>query len=220
MNIPISPDWSIYLASEFNKPYFVELLKKVEAAYHTQTVYPKQGDIFAAFTHCPFKDTKVVILGQDPYHGPNQAHGLAFSVNDGTVIPPSLKNIFKEIANDLKTTPPTLGNLEHWARQGILLLNSTLTVEAGMAGSHQNLGWETFTDAIIKKISDDKTNIVFILWGTFAISKRNLIDESRHLVLTAPHPSPLSAHRGFFGCHHFSATNNFLQQKGLAEIIW
>ncbi len=220
MNIPIEPGWSKILAPELTKPYFVELLHKVDAAYRTQTVYPKQSEIFTAFNHCPFENTKVVILGQDPYHGAGQAHGLAFSVPDGIAIPPSLKNIFKEISSELKTPPPTSGNLERLAHQGVLLLNSTLTVEAGLAGSHQSLGWEQFTDAVIQKISQEKANVVFLLWGKAAISKRILIDEATHLVLTAPHPSPLSSYRGFFGCKHFSQTNQYLVENKLTPITW
>jgi uracil-DNA glycosylase len=220
MNIPIAKDWLEALATELSKPYFTQLLKNVDTAYCTQIVYPKHDEIFAAFTHCPFENIKVVILGQDPYHGAGQAHGLAFSVHDGTPIPPSLTNIFKELSSDLKTPPLTTSNLERWAEQGVLLLNSILTVEAGAAGSHQGLGWETFTDAVITKISEEKTGVVFLLWGTFALSKRTLIDESKHLVLTAPHPSPLSAYRGFFGCKHFSKTNSYLEQHRHSPIIW
>ncbi len=220
MNIPIEPDWSKILATELSKPYFAELLYKVDAAYRTETVYPQHDEILAAFNHCPFENTKVVILGQDPYHGAGQANGLAFSVPDVIAIPPSLKNIYKEIAANLRISVSESGNLERWATQGVLLLNTTLTVEAGKAGSHQSLGWEQFTDAVIQKISQEKANVVFLLWGKAAISKRILIDEAAHLVLTAPHPSPLSSYRGFFGCKHFSQTNQYLVENKLTPITW
>lgn len=220
MNEQIEPSWKKVLVNEFNTSYFSLLTKAVGSTYLKQTVFPPQLLLFNAFTQCPFNRVKVVILGQDPYHGEGQAHGLAFSVPDGVVIPPSLRNIFKEINSDVGPTVSTSGNLEHWAKQGLLLLNSTLTVESGRAGSHQGLGWEQFTDAVIKIISTEREHVVFLLWGAFANSKRTLIDESKHLVLTAPHPSPLSAYRGFLGCQHFSQTNTYLINHGYSPIIW
>jgi uracil-DNA glycosylase len=176
--------------------------------------------VFNAFAQCPFDTVKVVILGQDPYHGKGQAHGLAFSVPDHVPIPPSLQNIYKEIKNDIGTDVPQTGNLERWAKQGVLLLNATLTVEQGNPGSHQGRGWEVFTDAVIQKISKEKEHVVFLLWGKFAQSKSSLIDENKHLILKAAHPSPFSAHNGFFGCHHFSKTNSYLQSHGKGPIVW
>jgi uracil-DNA glycosylase len=212
--------WENALAAQRSQPYYSKLMKTVEDAYVHGVVYPPSQDVFVAFSHCPLPQVKIVILGQDPYHGPYQAHGLAFSVPDTVKIPPSLQNIYKEIKSDIGTNPPVSGNLTRWADQGVLLLNSVLTVKAGEAGSHHTFGWETFTDAVIKTVSNERTNVVFLLWGTYAIKKRILIDETKHLVLTAPHPSPLSAHRGFLGCRHFSQTNTYLQKHGKSPIAW
>lgn len=220
MNEQIESSWKKVLANEFSTSYFLLLTKAVGSTYLKQTVFPPQQLLFNAFTQCPFNRIKVVILGQDPYHGEGQAHGLAFSVPNGVVIPPSLRNIFKEINSDVGPTVFTSGNLENWAKQGVLLLNSTLTVESGKAGSHHALGWEQFTDAVIAKISVKKEHVVFLLWGAYAQNKRVLIDETKHLVLTAPHPSPLSAYRGFLGCQHFSQTNSYLINHGYTPIIW
>ena len=192
----------------------------VHDEYRSGTVYPPASQVFAAFDACPFDRVRVVILGQDPYHGPGQANGLCFSVNPGVRMPPSLVNIFREVSDDTGAPFPADGNLDRWARQGVLLLNATLTVREHSAGSHQRHGWETFTDAAIKALSDRASHIVFLLWGSYAIGKRSLIDESRHLVLTSPHPSPLSAHRGFFGNHHFSRANQYLVLHGLPPIQW
>ena len=217
----ISSSWQNILSEELRKPYFLELVKNVDIEYASNTCFPAKELIFAAFNHCPFEKIKVVIIGQDPYHGFGQANGLCFSVNDGIPFPPSLSNIFKEIENDLHLLKPASGNLERWANQGILLLNATLTVRECEAGSHQKKGWETFTDAVIKKISDDKENVVFLLWGGFAKKKGGKINRNKHLVLETGHPSPLSANRGFwFGNHHFSKTNVFLNSKGFTEINW
>ncbi len=213
--------WAKQLEKEFTLPYFQNLTETVRQKYLNQeAIFPPAPLIFNAFSLCPFTEVKVVILGQDPYHGVGEAHGLCFSVPDKVRIPPSLKNIYKEIATDLQIETPMSGNLEGWAKQGVLLLNATLTVAKDSPGSHQGLGWETFTDAVIKKISDEKTNIVFLLWGKFAGSKSELIDESKHLILKAPHPSPFSVHKGFFGCRHFSKTNTYLQAHGLESIKW
>ncbi|MBQ7212672.1 MAG: uracil-DNA glycosylase [Muribaculaceae bacterium] len=220
MDVRIEESWKRALADEWDKPYFVKLTQFVRQQYSTRTIYPPAGKIFAAMDICPFDKVKVVIIGQDPYHEPGQAHGLCFSVNDGVQIPPSLVNIYKEIHDDLGLPIPASGNLERWARQGVLLLNATLTVEAHRAASHRGQGWETFTDAIIQRLSGFRNNLVFLLWGSFAISKRPLIDQSRHLVLTSPHPSPLSAYRGFFGNKHFSRTNEYLTRNGIAPIQW
>jgi uracil-DNA glycosylase len=196
------------------------LIDFVKEEYRTQTIYPPGKEIFKAFDHCDFADVKVVILGQDPYHGPGQANGLCFSVRDEMRMPPSLLNIFKEIYNDLHKPVPKNGGLERWAKQGVLLLNATLTVRASSPGSHQNKGWETFTDAAIKKISDEKEHVVFLLWGAYAQKKGEIIDRTKHLVLMSAHPSPFSADRGFFGCKHFSKANEYLKSKGLGEIEW
>lgn len=220
MDVRIEESWKRALADEWDKPYFVKLTQFVRQQYTTRVVYPPAAKIFAAMDICPFDKVKVVIIGQDPYHEPGQAHGLCFSVNDGVQIPPSLVNIYKEIHDDLGLPIPTSGNLERWARQGVLLLNATLTVEAHRAASHRGQGWETFTDAIIQRLSGFRNNLVFLLWGSFAISKRQLIDQSRHLVLTSPHPSPLSAYRGFFGNHHFSQANEYLVRNGITPIQW
>lgn len=220
MSVRIEKGWKEALASEWDKDYFRQLADEIRNRYAAGTVYPPAAKIFAAFDKCPFDNVKVVILGQDPYHGPGQANGLCFSVSDGVALPPSLINIFKEIEADTGTSFPASGNLERWASQGVLLLNSTLTVEAGKAASHAGLGWETFTDAVIRKLNDSRSNLVFILWGSYAIRKGAIIDRSRHLVLESPHPSPLSAHRGFFGNHHFSKTNNYLSAHGKDPIKW
>lgn len=212
--------WKPVLAKEFEKPYFIALTDFVRNEYKTHKVYPPAKLIFNAFDQCPFDKLKVVILGQDPYHGPGQAHGLCFSVNDGIDFPPSLRNIFKELQNDVGKEIPRSGNLTGWAKQGVLLLNATLTVRANQAGSHQNKGWEEFTDAVINKINEEKKHVVFILWGNHAISKTRFIDQNKHLVLSSVHPSPLSASRGFFGNRHFSRTNEFLQQHGLEPVVW
>jgi len=221
MNIKIAPSWKTVLASEFEKEYFKNLTDFVKTEYQKNTCYPKGSHIFNAFNHCDFKDVKVVIIGQDPYHGVGQANGLCFSVNDGVAHPPSLINIFKELKTDIGKDIPKSGNLEHWADQGVLLLNATLTVRAHQAGSHQNKGWETFTDAVIKHISDEKEGVVFLLWGGFAKKKGQKINTQKHKVLTSGHPSPLSANRGYwFGNKHFSKTNAYLKEKGLEEIGW
>lgn len=220
MNVRIEEGWKRALADQWDAPYFKNLAEWVKHRYATHTVYPPAKNIFAAFDNCPFDKVRVVILGQDPYHGPGQANGLCFSVNDGVPFPPSLLNIFKEISSDTGAPVPASGNLDRWARQGVLLLNSTLTVDAGAAASHAGKGWETFTDAVIKRLSDEREGIVFILWGSYAIRKGSVIDRSRHLVLESPHPSPLSAHRGFFGNHHFSQTNNYLTARGGQPIVW
>lgn len=221
MLVKIDPSWKEALGNEFEKPYFESLIEFVKSEYATTTCYPKGSQIFAAFDHCHFDDVKVVIIGQDPYHGPRQANGLCFSVNDGIAFPPSLINIFKEIETDLGKPFPQTGNLERWADQGVLLLNATLTVRAGEAGSHQKKGWETFTDAVIQAVSDKKENVVFLLWGGFAQKKGAKIDRSKHFVLESGHPSPLSANRGFwFGNKHFSKTNAFLEEKEIKPIVW
>jgi len=213
--------WKPVLNEEFEKPYFNALIDFVKSEYATQVCYPKGTQIFSAFDHCHFDQVKVVIIGQDPYHGPNQANGLCFSVNDGIPFPPSLSNIFKEIETDLNKPLPQTGNLERWADQGVFLLNATLTVRQSEAGSHQGKGWEKFTDAVIKQISAETENVVFLLWGGFAQKKATLIDASKHHILKSGHPSPLSANRGFwFGNKHFSQTNAFLKSKGLKEIEW
>jgi uracil-DNA glycosylase len=221
MDIKMQDSWKPVLNEEFEKPYFNELIAFVKSEYATKVCYPKGNQIFSAFDHCHFDEVKVVIIGQDPYHGPNQANGLCFSVNDGIPFPPSLYNIFKEIDTDLGKPIPKTGNLERWADQGVFLLNATLTVRQSEAGSHQGKGWEKFTDAVIKQISAEKENVVFLLWGGFAQKKAALIDASKHHILKSGHPSPLSANRGFwFGNKHFSKTNAFLKSKGLEEIEW
>ncbi len=220
MDVIIEKSWKSLLADEFEKDYFNELTEFVRDEYKTHTIYPPAKLIFNAFDQCSFDNLKVVIIGQDPYHGPNQAHGLCFSVNDGVAFPPSLRNIFKEIKNDLGKEIPESGNLSHWGEQGVLLINATLTVRANQAGSHQKKGWEQFTDAVIHKINEQKQNIVFILWGNFAIKKGLFIDQNKHLVLSSVHPSPLSASRGFFGNKHFSRTNDFLIQNSQSPINW
>lgn len=220
MDVRIEESWKTILANEFDKEYFKKLTEFVRDEYKTYTIFPPAKLIFNAFDQCPFNDLKVVILGQDPYHGPGQAHGLCFSVNDGVDFPPSLRNIFKELQNDVGKPIPKSGNLLAWAKQGVLLINATLTVRANVAGSHQKKGWEQFTDAVIHKINDQKEHVVFILWGNYAISKAKLIDQDKHLVLTSVHPSPLSASRGFFGNKHFNRTNNYLIKNGLNPIVW
>ena len=221
MNVDIHESWKPYLKNEFEKPYFKELVSFVKTEYRHNTCYPPGKQIFNAFNHCLFNDLKVVIIGQDPYHGPNQANGLCFSVQDGITHPPSLVNIFKEINKDLGKDYPESGNLERWANQGVLLLNATLTVRAHQAGSHQNKGWERFTDAVIKVINDNKENVVFLLWGGYAKKKQKLINENRHSTLKSGHPSPLSANRGYwFGNKHFSKTNFLLEQAGLNAVVW
>ncbi len=220
MEVTIESGWKTALAEEFEKPYFKQLTDFVRQEYTSQEVFPPARLVFNAFDKCPFEQTKVVIIGQDPYHDVNQAHGLCFSVNDGIKFPPSLRNIFKEIQNDLGIAPPESGNLERWAEQGVLLINATLTVRAHQAGSHQKNGWETFTDAAIRNLAEKRENIVFLLWGAFAQKKADMIDANKHLILKSVHPSPLSASRGFFGNHHFSRTNDFLQSKGLKPIHW
>lgn len=221
MEVNIEPSWKKQLQSEFDQTYFEQLTQFVKQEYQQNTCYPKGKDIFAAFDHCPFYETKVVVIGQDPYHGPNQANGLCFSVKDGIPHPPSLVNIFKEIKVDVEKPYPQSGNLERWAQQGVLLLNATLTVRAHQAGSHQNKGWEKFTDAVIKTVSAQQEGVVFLLWGGFAKKKASLIDKTKHHVLTSGHPSPLSANRGlWFGNQHFSKTNALLTQMGKPLISW
>lgn len=219
--IQLEPSWLAALDSEFQQPYMQELRQFLkEQKGKGATVYPRGGEIFNAFEHTPLDRVKVVILGQDPYHGPGQAHGLCFSVRPGVAIPPSLRNIYKEIERDLGIPPPDHGNLSHWADQGVLLLNSVLTVNAGQAGSHQGKGWETFTDRVVEVVNREREGVVFLLWGSYAQRKGAVIDRQRHCVLTAPHPSPLSAHRGFLGCGHFSAANAWLEQRGQTPIDW
>ncbi len=221
MDVKIDASWKAVLKEEFKKPYFVNLAEFVKEEYLKNTCFPPGKQIFSAFDHCSFDNLKVVIIGQDPYHGPGQAHGLCFSVNEGIAHPPSLINIFKELESDINRTYPKSGNLESWADQGVLLLNATLTVRAHNAGSHQNNGWETFTDAVIQLISEKKKNVVFLLWGGYAKRKTKLIDPGKHHILTSGHPSPLSANRGYwFGNKHFSRTNSLLQQDGLTPIQW
>lgn len=220
MDIKIEQSWKNRLQPEFEKPYFKTLIDFVKAEYQTKTIFPPGKLIFNAFDSCPFDAVKVVILGQDPYHGPGQAHGLCFSVNDGVVKPPSLNNIFQEIQRSLDIPVSASGNLTRWAKQGVLLLNATLTVRAHQAGSHQGKGWENFTDAVIRVLAEEKENLVFILWGNYAQKKGAFINAGKHLVLKSVHPSPLSAHRGFIGNDHFYLTNEYLKQNGKAEIDW
>lgn len=220
MNVEIEASWKEQLQQEFEKAYFQKLTEFVRNEYRQHLVFPPGNLIFNAFNLCPFQEVKVVLIGQDPYHGPGQAHGLCFSVNDGVRFPPSLVNIFKEIKSDVGTEPPATGNLTRWAQQGVLLLNATLTVEAHRAGSHQKKGWETFTDAAIRALAEQREHLVFILWGAYAQKKGAFIDRDRHLVLTSAHPSPLSAYNGFFGNQHFSRTNAYLKANGQQEIVW
>lgn len=220
MDVKIDASWKCVLQDEFEKPYFAQLTNFVRNEYKTKKIFPPGNMIFSAFDHCPFDKVKVVIIGQDPYHNDGQAHGLCFSVNTGVDFPPSLINIFKEIERDLGKPTPTSGNLERWADQGVLLLNATLTVQAHSAGSHQGRGWETFTDAVIRKVAEEKEHVVFMLWGNYAQQKGAVVDGQKHLVLKSVHPSPLSAYRGFIGCGHFSAANEYLTSKGLSPINW
>ncbi|HNZ81392.1 MAG: uracil-DNA glycosylase [Bacteroidales bacterium] len=220
VDVRIEQSWKSKLAKEFEQDYFAGLTDFVREEYRQYTIYPPGRLIFNAFDLCPFEQVRVVILGQDPYHEPGQAHGLCFSVQEGVPLPPSLENIFREIRQDLGEEPLPSGNLERWARQGVLLLNATLTVRAHRAGSHQNKGWERFTDAVVHRLAEEKQGLVFLLWGAYAQRKGEFIDSNRHLVLKSVHPSPLSAYRGFFGNHHFSKTNQYLQSQGLDPIDW
>lgn len=220
MDVRIDESWKNVLQTEFDKPYFESVTAFVRSEYKSRKIFPPAKLIFNAFDQCPFDKVKVVILGQDPYHGDGQAHGLCFSVNDGIEFPPSLINIFKEIERDLSIPVPKSGNLTRWAQQGVLLLNATLTVRAHQAGSHQGRGWEEFTDAVIRTLAEKKENLVFLLWGSYAQKKGAFIDSNRHLVLKSVHPSPLSAYRGFFGNNHFSSANNYLREHGQEEINW
>ena len=219
--VKIAESWQPVLADEFEKPYFQRLIAFVKGEYATATVYPAGGQIFHAFEATPFDNIKVVILGQDPYHGRGQAHGLSFSVHDGQRTPPSLQNIFKELQTDIPGTPPALnGNLDRWASQGVLLLNATLTVRASEPASHQKNGWEEFTDAVIRKVSAEKEHVVFILWGAYAGKKSELIDERKHFIIKSVHPSPFAADKGFFGSKPFSKANVWLESKGLEPVVW
>lgn len=220
MNVKIAEDWKYYLAPEFDKDYFARLVEFVHHEYGSRRIYPQGKNIFRAFDMCPFDKLKVVIIGQDPYHGPRQANGLCFSVNDNVQLPPSLQNIFKEIVSDLGKPMPPTGNLDRWAEQGVLMLNAVLTVRAGQAASHQKRGWETFTDAVIDIVSREKEGVVYMLWGSYAQKKGTMVDRSRNCVLETVHPSPLSAHRGFFGCRHFSKANEYLVSQGKTPIEW
>ena len=220
MEVKLEQSWKDLLKDEFEKPYFQDLAEFVRREYHQKTVYPPAKFIFNALDRLPVGQVKVVILGQDPYHGAGQAHGLSFSGPDGTTAPPSLQNIYKEIETDLGHPRHASGNLERWVKQGVLLLNATLTVEAGHPASHQNKGWETFTDALIHHLAEKKENLVFILWGSYAQKKGSFIDENKHLVLRSPHPSPFAAHKGFFGSRPFSRTNEYLMKKNLTPIDW
>ena len=220
MNVRIEPSWQQRLQPEFDKPYFEKLTDFVRHEYATKTVYPPGSQIFAAFDACPFDRVKVVILGQDPYHEPNQAHGLCFSVNDHIPFPPSLQNIFKEVADDTGTPIPPTGNLDRWAEQGVLLLNAVLTVREHQAASHAGHGWETFTDAVVRAVAERKEHIVYMLWGSYAQKKGAIADPARNCILKAVHPSPLSVYRGFFGCRHFSRANDYLRSVGKEPIVW
>ena len=220
MDVKIEESWKSRLDSEFNKQYFKELVEFIRSEYVNNIVYPPGPKIFSAFDHCSFDEVKVVIVGQDPYHGKGQANGLCFSVSDGVRQPPSLQNIFKEIQDDLGSPVPDSGNLERWASQGVLLLNATLTVKERQPGSHQGRGWEVFTDSVLRVISEEKENVVFILWGAYAQKKGGVVDDKKHMVLKSPHPSPFSAHNGFFGNKHFSKTNQYLESLGLSGIVW
>lgn len=220
MDVRIEKSWKEALRDQFEQEYFKELTEFVRSEYVSARVYPPPKLVFNAFDLCPFEKVKVVIIGQDPYHGPGQAHGLCFSVPEKVAVPPSLQNIYKEIKADVGGEAPEHGNLEHWARQGVLLLNATLTVRAGQAASHQGRGWEEFTNSVIKHVSERKEGVVFLLWGNFARKKKELIDAGRHLILEAPHPSPFSANNGFFGCRHFSKTNEYLAKHGKEPIGW
>jgi uracil-DNA glycosylase len=221
MDLSIPPSWKSHLWEEFEKPYFKSLMTYINEEYTSYTCFPPSNQIFAAFQHCSFEKVKVIIIGQDPYHGQGQANGLCFSVNDGIKHPPSLMNIFKELESDIGKPYPESGNLEAWAKQGVLLLNTILTVREGAAGSHQNKGWETFTDRVIKTISDKKEKVIFLLWGGYAQRKAKLIDEAKHHILVCGHPSPLSANRGYwFGNKQFSKTNSLLEQVGQTPLVW
>ncbi|MBC6428520.1 MAG: uracil-DNA glycosylase [Cellvibrionales bacterium] len=221
MKPQIEPGWYAQLQDEFAQPYMADLRTFLLAEReHGKRIYPPASQWFAAFDRTPFEQVRVVILGQDPYHGPRQAHGLCFSVQDGVPLPPSLRNIFAELKTDLGLPSPASGNLEKWAAQGVLLLNATLTVQAHQAGSHQNRGWEQFTDAAVRQLNEQRSGLVFMLWGSYAQRKGAQIDPAKHLILKAPHPSPLSAQRGFFGCRHFSQANTYLRQQNIPEIDW
>ena len=220
MNVKIAPDWGALLAPEFDKPYFAELAAFVRSEYSQQQVFPRGSNIFRAFDKCPFDSLKVVIIGQDPYHGPGQANGLCFSVNDGVDFPPSLKNIFAEVHSDTGAPIPPSGNLDRWAEQGVLLLNSVLTVRAHQAASHAGRGWEQFTDAVVRTIAERRDGIVYMLWGSYAQRKGAIADPSRNCILKSVHPSPLSVYRGFFGCRHFSRANQYLASIGKSPIEW
>jgi uracil-DNA glycosylase len=220
MNVQIEPSWKEAIGAEFEKTYFKQLVTFIRDEYNNQIVYPPGKMLFNAFNYCPFNEVKVVIIGQDPYHGQGQAHGLSFSVQDGVPLPPSLENIYKELVSDLEIPMPTSGNLTHWAKQGVLLLNTVLSVREKEPQSHQNKGWEFFTDAVIRAISEKDEPVVFILWGSPAQKKEAIIDSGKHFILKAVHPSPLSAYRGFFGSKPFSQTNAFLEKQGKTPISW
>jgi len=219
-NTDINDDWRKLLRSELNEMYFSELINTLDKEQKTHNIFPLKKDIFNAFNLTPINKVKVIIIGQDPYHGPGQAHGLSFSVPSDQKIPPSLKNIYKELNSDIKLETPLSGDLTRWAKQGVLLLNSTLTVREKFPGSHKKIGWQRFTDKCIEKLSEKKTGLVFLLWGNYAKEKQTLINKNKHLILTAPHPSPFSAYKGFLGCKHFSQTNRYLKQQNLSEISW
>lgn len=220
MNVKIAEDWKALLADEFEKPYFAELVDFVREEYSSRQIFPRGGNIFRAFDKCPFDKLKVVIIGQDPYHGEGQANGLCFSVNDGVQFPPSLRNIFQEVESDTGAPVPTSGNLDRWAEQGVLLLNSVLTVRAHEAASHAGRGWEQFTDAVVREIAARREGVVYMLWGSYAQRKGAIADPARNCILKAVHPSPLSAYRGFFGCRHFSRANDYLVAHGKEPIVW
>ena len=220
MEVKIASDWKALLAEEFSKPYFEELTRFVKEEYATRRIYPRGSNIFRAFDKCPLDKLKVVIIGQDPYHGPGQAHGLCFSVDEGVPHPPSLQNIFKEVAADIGTPIPTSGNLDRWAEQGVLLLNAVLTVREHEAASHAGKGWEQFTDAVVRKIAERKRGVVYLLWGSYAQKKGSIANPAENCILKAVHPSPLSAYRGFLGCKHFSKANEYLISTGQTPINW
>ncbi len=220
MDVRIAEDWKAILQSEFDKPYFEELIAFVKGEYASTTIFPKGRNIFRAFDKCPFDNLKVVIIGQDPYHGENQANGLCFSVNEGVPFPPSLQNIFKEVCSDTGAAMPTSGELDRWAEQGVLLLNAVLTVRAHAPASHAGRGWEQFTDAVVRAIAQRKSGVVYMLWGSYAQKKGAIADPSQNLILKSVHPSPLSSYRGFFGCRHFSKANAYLRSIGKTEIVW
>ena len=220
MDVKIAPDWKALLAEEFSKPYFEELTRFVKEEYATRRIYPRGSNIFRAFDKCPFDKLKVVIIGQDPYHGVGQANGLCFSVGEGVPFPPSLQNIFKEVNSDTGAPIPTSGNLDRWAEQGVLLLNAVLTVRAHQAASHAGRGWEQFTDAVVRAIATRKQGVVYMLWGSYAQRKGAIADPNNNLILKSVHPSPLSSYRGFFGCRHFSKANDYLASIGKTQIIW